>query len=107
MPVFVAPLAGLLSSRTGTRPLLVVGMALQAIALGWLSIVLTPTVDYLTVVPAFILAGGGMGLFFAPTANVVPSAGRAEAEGKEAWVGKGWGAIWRHRETYRDSANLN
>jgi len=82
MPVFVAPLAGLLSSRTGTRPLLVVGMALQAIALGWLSIVLTPTVDYLTVVPAFILAGGGMGLFFAPIANVVLSAVRPEEEGK-------------------------
>jgi EmrB/QacA subfamily drug resistance transporter len=82
MPVFVAPIAGLLSSRTGTRPLLVVGMALQAIALGWLSIVLTPTVDYLTVVPAFILAGGGMGLFFAPIANVVLSAVRPEEEGK-------------------------
>jgi len=82
MPVFVDPIAGLLSSRTGTRPLLVVGMALQAIALGWLSIVLTPTVDYLTVVPAFILAGGGMGLFFAPIANVVLSAVRPEEEGK-------------------------
>jgi EmrB/QacA subfamily drug resistance transporter len=82
MPVFVAPLAGLLSARTGTRPLLVVGMALQAIALGWLSLVLTPTVDYLTVVPAFILAGGGMGLFFAPIANIVLSAVRPEEEGK-------------------------
>ena len=30
MPVIVAPIAGLLSTRTGTRPLLVLGMALQA-----------------------------------------------------------------------------
>jgi len=82
MPVFVAPLAGILSSRTGTRPLLVVGMALQAIALGWLSMVLTPTVEYLTLIPAFILAGGGMGLFFAPIANIVLSAVRPQEEGK-------------------------
>ena len=82
MPVFVAPIAGLLSSRTGTRPLLVVGMTLQAIALGWMSLVITPTVDYLAIVPTFILAGIGMGLFFAPIANVVLSAVRPEEEGK-------------------------
>jgi len=82
MPVFVAPLAGLLSSRTGTRPLLVVGMTLQAIGLAWLAIVSTPTVEYLALTPAFILAGTGMGLFFAPIANVILSAVRSEEEGK-------------------------
>jgi EmrB/QacA subfamily drug resistance transporter len=82
MPVFVAPIAGLVSSRTGTRPLLVLGMSLQAIALAWLSVVTTPTVEYLAIVPAFIMAGIGMGLFFAPIANVVLSAVRPEEEGK-------------------------
>ena len=43
---------------------------------------ITPTVDYATIVPAFILAGTGMGLFFAPIANVVLSAVRPEEEGK-------------------------
>ena len=82
MPIFVAPLAGVLSSRTGTRPLLVTGMALQAIALGWISLVISPTVDYARIVPAFVLAGVGMGLFFAPIANVVLSAVSPEDEGK-------------------------
>jgi EmrB/QacA subfamily drug resistance transporter len=82
MPVFVAPLAGLVSARTGTRPLLVLGMSLMSIALVWMSVVLTPTVDYLALVPAFIVAGAGMGLFFAPIANVVLSAVRPEEEGK-------------------------
>jgi EmrB/QacA subfamily drug resistance transporter len=82
MPVFVAPIAGLVSSRTGTRPLLVLGMSLQAIALAWLSVVTTPTVEYVSIVPAFIMAGIGMGLFFAPIANVVLSAVRPEEEGK-------------------------
>jgi MFS family permease len=81
MPVFVAPLAGLVSARTGTRPLLVLGMTLMAIALAWMSLVSTPTVDYLALVPAFIVAGAGMGLFFAPIANVVLSAVRPEEEG--------------------------
>jgi len=82
MPVVVAPLAGLLSTRTGTRPLLVIGMVLQAVALAWLSLVSSPTVEYLTLMPAFILAGTGMGLFFAPIANIVLSAVRPEEEGK-------------------------
>jgi EmrB/QacA subfamily drug resistance transporter len=82
MPVFVAPLAGLVSTRTGTRPLLVLGMALQAIALAWLSVVSSPTAEYLTLAPAFVIAGAGMGLFFAPIANVVLSAVRPEEEGK-------------------------
>jgi EmrB/QacA subfamily drug resistance transporter len=82
MPVFVAPIAGLVSSRTGTRPLLVLGMSLQAIALVWLSVVTTPTVEYVAIVPAFIMAGIGMGLFFAPIANVVLSAVRPDEEGK-------------------------
>ncbi|MGZ9277167.1 MAG: DHA2 family efflux MFS transporter permease subunit [Candidatus Limnocylindrales bacterium] len=82
MPVIVAPLAGIVSTRTGTRPLLVLGMSLQAVAIGWLAMIVTPTVEYLTLVPAFILAGAGMGLFFAPIANVVLSSVRPDEEGK-------------------------
>jgi len=81
-PIFVAPTAGLLSSRTGTRPLIFIGMAMMSVALAWLSVVTTPTVDYIVIVPAFIVAGIGMGLFFAPIANVVLSAVRREEEGK-------------------------
>ena len=82
MPIFVAPLAGILSGRTGTRPLLVLGMSLMAIALLWMSLVSSPTVEYLALVPSFIVAGTGMGLFFAPIANVVLSSVRPEEEGK-------------------------
>jgi EmrB/QacA subfamily drug resistance transporter len=82
MPVIVAPIAGLVSTRVGTRPLLVAGMALQATALGWISLVISPTAEYIVIVPAFVIAGTGMGLFFAPIANVVLSAVRSEEEGK-------------------------
>jgi EmrB/QacA subfamily drug resistance transporter len=82
MPIFVAPIAGVLSDRIGGRPLLVTGMALMAVGLGWVAAVATPTVEYLLVVPGFITAGVGMSLFFAPTANLVLSAVRPEEEGR-------------------------
>jgi MFS family permease len=82
MPIIVAPIAGILPDRIGGRPILATGMALQAVALGWLAIVVTPTVPYETMVVPFIMAGVGMGLFFAPIANVVLSAVRPEQEGK-------------------------
>ena len=81
MPVFIAPVAGALSDRIGGRPLLVTGLALQAIGLGWLAAVISPTVSYLTLVPAFVVSGVGMSLFFAPVANVVLSSVRRDQEG--------------------------
>ena len=82
MPMFVAPIAGLLSDRIGSRPLMVTGLALQAIAIGWLASVSTPTVPYSALVLPFILAGTGMALVFAPTANAVLNAVRPEEAGQ-------------------------
>jgi EmrB/QacA subfamily drug resistance transporter len=82
MPIVVAPLAGILADRIGGRPILAAGMALQAVALGWLAVIVTPTVAYEALIIPFILAGIGMGLFFAPIANVVLSAVRPAEEGK-------------------------
>ncbi len=81
MPVFIAPFAGALSDRIGGRALLATGLALQAIGLGWLAAVASPTVPYLTLVPAFVVSGVGMSLFFAPVANVVLSSVRRDQEG--------------------------
>src|SRR3954451_13290011 len=86
MPIFVAPIAGILSDRIGSRPLLVVGMALMSIALAWIAAVATPTVEYLVLAPAFVTAGVGMSLFFAPTANLVLSAVRPEEEGRASGI---------------------
>jgi MFS family permease len=82
MPMFVAPIAGALSDRIGGRPLMATGLALQAIGLAWIAYVSTATVGYSSLVLPFVLSGIGMGLFFAPVANVVLSAVRPEQEGK-------------------------
>jgi EmrB/QacA subfamily drug resistance transporter len=82
MPIFVAPIAGALSDRIGGRPLMAVGLAMQAIGLAWLATISSPTVPYGDLVPAFVVSGIGMALFFAPVANVVLSSVRREEEGK-------------------------
>jgi MFS family permease len=82
MPIFTAPIAGVLAERLGGRPLIVVGLALQTAALVWLALVLDPTVPYTKLVAPFILGGVGMGLFFAPLAVVILGAVRLEEEGQ-------------------------
>jgi EmrB/QacA subfamily drug resistance transporter len=81
MPVLIAPIAGALSDRIGGRPLLAAGLALQAIGLGWLAAIVSPTVAYPALVPAFVVTGIGMSLFFAPVANVVLGSVRRDQEG--------------------------
>ena len=82
MPAIVAPIAGALAGRIGGRPLLVAGLAMMAIGLGWFAAIATPDVAYSAQVPAFVLAGIGMGLFFAPVAAVILSAVTPSEEGK-------------------------
>ncbi len=82
MPMLVAPIAGMLSDRIGSRPLMAAGLALQATAIGWLATVSSPTVAYGELVVPFVLAGAGMALVFAPTANAVLAAVRPQEAGQ-------------------------
>jgi len=81
-PMFVAPIAGALSDKIGGKTLIGVGLSLQALGLGWLGLISTPTAPYSEFIGPFILAGIGMGMFFAPVANVVLSAVRPAEEGQ-------------------------
>ena len=82
MPIFVAPVAGILSDRIGSRPLMAAGLALQAAALTWIAIVTAPDMAYAMVVPGFVMAGTGMALVFAPAANAVLSSVRTSEAGQ-------------------------
>jgi EmrB/QacA subfamily drug resistance transporter len=82
MPMLVAPIAGALSDRIGGRPFLAGGLALQAIGLGWIAAVSSADVGYSSLVGPFILSGIGMGMFFAPVANIVLTAVGVRDEGK-------------------------
>jgi EmrB/QacA subfamily drug resistance transporter len=82
MPIFVAPIAGALSDRLSGPRIMGVGLSLQAIGLGWIAAVSTPTVPYAELIGPFILSGIGMGLFFAPVANVILGSVRPREEGQ-------------------------
>ncbi|MFI5758347.1 MFS transporter [Streptomyces sp. NPDC051569] len=81
MPLLVAPLAGMLSDRIGGRPVVVAGLTLQALGLGLFALTITPDVSYAAQLPALIISGIGMALYFAPAASLVMSSVRPEEQG--------------------------
>jgi EmrB/QacA subfamily drug resistance transporter len=82
MPIFIAPIAGALSDRIPGPRIMGVGLALQAIGLGWIAAVSTPTTPYGDLIGPFMLSGIGMALFFAPVANVILGSVRPQQEGQ-------------------------
>jgi len=86
MPMIVAPIAGALSDRIPPSRIIGTGLALQAIGLGWIAAVSTPTTPYADLVLPFAISGMGMGMFFAPIANIVLSTVRSVEEGQASGV---------------------
>ncbi len=78
----VSPLAGVFSERFGSRMFMVVGLALQAVALGWLASIASVDMSYASMVVPFVLGGGGMALVFAPSANAVLSSVTTDETGQ-------------------------
>ncbi len=78
----VAPLAGVFSQRLGSRLFMGAGLALQAGALAWLSTMLSTHVPYSHMILPFVMAGSGMALVFAPSANAVLASVRPEQAGQ-------------------------
>ncbi|MGR8008954.1 MFS transporter [Streptomyces hypolithicus] len=81
VPLVVAPFAGYLSDRIGGRPVVVAGLALQAVGLAYFAAVLGPDVSYAAQLPGLILSGIGMALYFAPAASLVMSSVRTAEQG--------------------------
>lgn len=89
-PIAIAPIAGLLGPRLGSRTLITLGLTFQAVGLAWLALALDPAVSYGSLVPAFVLCGIGMALVFAPSATAVlanmSEDDRAKASGTNSTV---------------------
>jgi EmrB/QacA subfamily drug resistance transporter len=82
MPMLVAPVAGILSDRIGSRPLMAAGLSLQAAALAWIGTTMGAATPYVAFIGPFVLAGTGMALVFAPAANAVLAAVKPHETGK-------------------------
>ncbi|MCC3769877.1 DHA2 family efflux MFS transporter permease subunit, partial [Streptomyces sp. UNOC14_S4] len=80
-PMLVAPLAGWLSDRVGGRTVITAGLALQALGLALFALVLAPDVSYAAQLPALIVSGAGMAMYFAPASNLVMSSVRPDQQG--------------------------
>ena len=78
----VAPLAGVFSERYGSRPFMIAGLTSQALGLAWIATLLSTHTSYASLIGPFILAGAGMALVFAPSANAVLSAVRDDQAGQ-------------------------
>ncbi|MDI2126909.1 DHA2 family efflux MFS transporter permease subunit [Yinghuangia seranimata] len=81
MPVLIAPLAGPLAAKIGGRPLVVTGMAMSAAGLAWFAAIASTDVSYAAQIPALLLCGIGMSLYFIPTASLMMSIVRQELHG--------------------------
>jgi EmrB/QacA subfamily drug resistance transporter len=87
-PMVVAPLAGIVAPRIGTRALITAGMVLLSGGLFWIAAVMSAGVAFTTLLPGFVLAGVGMGLVFGPISTAVlarmPQHDHAKASGANA-----------------------
>jgi MFS family permease len=68
--MFVAPAAGRLSDRIGGKYILITGLVLFASGMGWATLIATPSSAWHDFLPAFLVAGAGMGCVFPPMTTV-------------------------------------
>jgi EmrB/QacA subfamily drug resistance transporter len=70
-PMIIAPIAGALADRYGNRPFMIIGLAMQAIGLGWIAAIAQPGMGYTQLAVALGVAGVGISLCFPTVANAV------------------------------------
>jgi EmrB/QacA subfamily drug resistance transporter len=68
--MFVAPVAGRLSDRIGGKFILMTGLTLFAVGMGWAALTAQPSSAWYVFVLPLIVAGMGMGCTFAPMTTV-------------------------------------
>jgi EmrB/QacA subfamily drug resistance transporter len=97
MPLFVSPVAGLLSDKVGQRLPIVIGMAAEAVGLVWFATAASTTTSYGLLVIPLVLIGGGiaMALATSPTAalSAVPPAQMGKASGANGTLTRFGGAF--------------
>jgi EmrB/QacA subfamily drug resistance transporter len=80
--MLTAPVAGAVAGRLGARRVVVAGMAAQAVSLFWIGTAASAGSTYVSLLPAFILGGLGMGLSFAPLSATVMAGLHAGRQGE-------------------------
>jgi MFS family permease len=82
MPLLIAPLAGLVSDKVGPRTLIVGGLVIEAVGVGWFALAANSSVGYGSLVVPLVLAGAGIAMSQATTPTAALSAVAREDMGK-------------------------
>jgi EmrB/QacA subfamily drug resistance transporter len=91
-PVLIAPRAGALADRLGERPLIVLGMACQAVGMAWIALAATASTSYAALLAPMAIGGIGFALAIpAVTKAVVSTSAPAD-------IGKASGAYSTMRQ---------
>ena len=82
--ITVAPVAGALADRIGERPLMVLGLTLQAVGMGWLALIAEPGIAYSSLLAPLIVAGVGVSMAIPAAQNSAVGSVAEDAIGKAA-----------------------
>jgi MFS family permease len=81
-----APIAGAVVNKAGERPLVVMGLLMQAIGLGWIAIIVAPGVSYSNLIVPLVLAGVGVSMAMPAAQNAILSSVAVTEMGKASGV---------------------
>jgi EmrB/QacA subfamily drug resistance transporter len=81
-----APIAGAVVNRVGERPLVVTGLLMQSIGLGWIAMIVAPGLTYSAVIAPLVLAGVGVSMAMPAVQNAVLSSVAVAEMGKASGV---------------------
>lgn len=81
-----APVAGAVVNRFGERPLVVTGLLMQAIGLGWIAAIVSPSVPYSALVAPLVLAGVGVSMAMPAAQNAILGSVAVAEMGKASGV---------------------
>jgi MFS family permease len=85
-PMFISPLAGALSDRLGRRPIMVVGLTLQAIGFIWVAARGSLSTSWIELTVALLVAGIGISMALPTVPTAVLSAVSPEEMGKASGI---------------------
>jgi EmrB/QacA subfamily drug resistance transporter len=82
--ITVAPVAGALADKIGERPLMVTGLALQALGMAWVALIADANMSYTQLLAPFIVGGVGVSMAIPAAQNSVVTSVADHAIGKAA-----------------------